>query len=1805
MILYFANRQMEIQGRATTHLRKGFVITEDLKTEDVESGVAVFDCKIGYNSSNRKRLESMTVAGNYILRQSDGETEFYTIIDREIDTKSQSIYVYAEDAGLDLLNEIAEAYAATEAHPASWYIEKWIIDSGFEIGINEIPSTNARKLSWDGEATVTERLSSIATQFGGYEISFSFAIKGMEITNKYVNIYAERGKNTDEQLRLNRDIDRIIVKESVANLATALRCTGGMLEDGETYIDLKGYEYDDGDFYVSADGILRSRNAVAKWSRYVWNKEPGKLDNYAGHIIRTYSYDTLSQSTLCAHAVTELKKICDVEINYEIDIKKLPESIKIGDRINIVDADGELYLSSRILKLETSATENTQTATIGEHLIKEGGISLKVEEMATKFAETAKSAARAQAVADAAKTAADDAKRQAGEVYSMSEAANQKADEAKAAASAATQSAAAAQSAANEAAAAVESVEKSVESIGSTIENAQTAAQQAQNAASEAQAKANQAEQSAAKALADAADAKAQVVIAQTNAETAISNAEAAQSEAATAKSEANTAKATAEAAKQDAAKASEDISNLGKNLDTISQTMEADYARKTDLTEAEAHLQTQITQNAGQISSTAAKVVEIDETANNAAQLAGEAQAAASSAQLKAAQATADAENAQNAAEAAASAAEAAQSEADTAKAAADTAKSVADKAEADLEAAKADLATVQSRVDATEEEIEAAEKAVEAAQTAANTAKADAATAAQNAAEAQTTANTAKTNAESAQATASSANTKAEAAQAAANAAKGDATAAQKTANEAKANAEAAQTTANTAKTNAETAQSKADAAAQEASAAQSAAEAADAKAQAAAADLATAQSNLAAVTSRVDATEEEIAAAEEAVAAAQSAASEAAADAAAAQSTANTAKTNAEAAQTVATNAKTAADNAQKAADDAQDAADAAQAAVDSLAQRVTTAETKITQNAEQIALRATKTEVTQTFGGYYNKTQTDALIKVESDKIASQVTEVNGLKSRMSTIEQTAEGLTVELENLSVGGRNLIADTSEEEIALGGYPSSSYSEGKTGKTITAPTKNEYVLSFEAKSTVANDKIVCHFFSPNTTTKVESSTGFTGTSADGRAEIILSTAWKKYYVKYTQDGASTTTQKNWIVGRRTAGHGTGSISIRSIKLEEGNIATTWTPAPEDVSGDISTAQTSANNAATSASNAQSTANAANSTANSVQTDLANNYTKKTLPDTRSANETPQWYITNYPKQIITEFKGASTIGLSGETYCTLETVVPWTDSSGGWPKQTAKIGNKEYWRIGTSATTWGGWNDASATATNFLSYDATNGLLIGNKSSGSWSGSRAQILPSAFNILDSSGAILASYSANTIELGKNSEQTQIKLCNGKGMITASDTDFANGTLVFESDNIQFSGYAARMYATRKTSNTSAYTSSLAAYPLETRMSYQWSNNLESDGTGIWNSNTITLDMSGMYSLCDRVQMVSRSEFIISAVGSSDVSISGENVNIGGTLNTTSRIKAQGGLRLNLGGQITALNSGGQEMTMLQMNADNYTMLGYGSYLNKIGRTYVDGNAIYMRSQGDIDITGATKINGTLTVTGNFTATGGNATLTAIELYRATPYIDFHYGNSTADYTSRIIEDASGRLSFLCTAGVRLGVTNEKVGLYTSSSSTYSAHFRPDTDAKCTLGIAANRWYAVYASNASIQTSDRREKENIKPFGLPEMMITEGETKLVDLHSELFDRLQPVQYNMINGSGKTCFGLIAQDVVESMREIGIGEDDLDLVHHDFWTDEESGDTKESYGLAYTNLIAMLIHEVQKLKTEIATMKG
>nr|WP_274601306.1 phage tail spike protein [Dorea longicatena] len=371
------------------------MITNDKKTEEISEGVAIFECNLDYNFVNPDEDEEQEVdvkklaaVGNFILKQSadSSEVEVYTIIDSTIDPIQRDASIYAEDAGLDLLNEVVGKYAADKAYSIAYYINKFAYDSGFEIGINEV-SNLTRKLSWDGETTATERLLSVATQFDNAEIEFSFKVENMAVTGKYINVYKKRGNDSGVTLTIGKEVSGFRIKSSIADLATAYRCTGGTPEGSENPITLNGYKYDDGDFYVEGS-YVKSRKALEKWSRYQIKTEKNKND--VGHIVKSFTYDTTSKSELCNRAVSSLKKICDEAVTYEVELLYLPDGVKVGDTVSIVDDDDNIYLTARLLKLEMSESNDTKEAELGDYVRQGSGIDAKVMELAERFEKIAK-----------------------------------------------------------------------------------------------------------------------------------------------------------------------------------------------------------------------------------------------------------------------------------------------------------------------------------------------------------------------------------------------------------------------------------------------------------------------------------------------------------------------------------------------------------------------------------------------------------------------------------------------------------------------------------------------------------------------------------------------------------------------------------------------------------------------------------------------------------------------------------------------------------------------------------------------------------------------------------------------------------------------------------------------------------------------------------------------------------------------------------------------------------------------------------------------------------------------------------------------------------------------------------------------------------------------------------------------------------------------------------------------------------------------------------------------------------------------
>lgn len=227
---------------------------------------------------------------------------------------------------------------------------------------------------------------------------------------------------------------------------------------------------------------------------------------------------------------------------------------------------------------------------------------------------------------------------------------------------------------------------------------------------------------------------------------------------------------------------------------------------------------------------------------------------------------------------------------------------------------------------------------------------------------------------------------------------------------------------------------------------------------------------------------------------------------------------------------------------------------------------------------------------------------------------------------------------------------------------------------------------------------------------------------------------------------------------------------------------------------------------------------------------------------------------------------------------------------------------------------------------------------------------------------------------------------------------------------------------------------------------------------------------------------------------------------------------------------------------------------------------------------------------------MSGQLTCAGGFKVSNGTCELygEGIEMYHATPFIDFHYGKSTGDYTSRIIESSSGVLS----------INNVKInnkGQVAISGATFDQAF--SVQGSIVVGDYVNATSlsntAIYAAggirhNASNATNfiiDSAGNATFAGVATAKQHATSSDERLKDdisLITSDVDKVSKVDFKEFTYKAdekKTkAYGVIAQEL-ES-----VGLDNLVIE-----------DEKGMKSVDYTSLLCL---EIQHLRNEIAELK-
>lgn len=317
----------------------------------------------------------------------------------------------------------------------------------------------------------------------------------------------------------------------------------------------------------------------------------------------------------------------------------------------------------------------------------------------------------------------------------------------------------------------------------------------------------------------------------------------------------------------------------------------------------------------------------------------------------------------------------------------------------------------------------------------------------------------------------------------------------------------------------------------------------------------------------------------------------------DVAAAKELANTAQTTADSAATVASDAKS---NATVAIQTASQASITASSASGQAASAVLTANGAMTtasnaksdatvaiQTASGASLTATNAKSDATVA---KQTASEAKVRasdaksdfaqlsIRANKIEANVANNSGA---IASVQQTANGLTTTVADIKArgGGVNLVKD-SETEFSGKGYGFHSYSFASSNALTPGQT---YTMSFsakiDAKAVNCQQWVFVDVYNPSWSWSINSTSGFKNLSSTDYQRVV-----------YTFTVPTNITDANrievdmpnpMINGKRDSSYAKSDVAgtgyIKDFMLEEGSVAHTWSPAPEDTDAKI-TANTTA---------------------------------------------------------------------------------------------------------------------------------------------------------------------------------------------------------------------------------------------------------------------------------------------------------------------------------------------------------------------------------------------------------------------------------------------------------------------------------------------------------------------------------------------------------------------------------------------------------------------------------------------------
>ena len=122
--------------------------------------------------------------------------------------------------------------------------------------------------------------------------------------------------------------------------------------------------------------------------------------------------------------------------------------------------------------------------------------------------------------------------------------------------------------------------------------------------------------------------------------------------------------------------------------------------------------------------------------------------------------------------------------------------------------------------------------------------------------------------------------------------------------------------------------------------------------------------------------------------------------------------------------------------------------------------------------------------------------------------------------------------------------------------------------------------------------------------------------------------------------------------------------------------------------------------------------------------------------------------------------------------------------------------------------------------------------------------------------------------------------------------------------------------------------------------------------------------------------------------------------------------------------------------------------------------------------------------------------------------------------------------------------------------------------------------------LGKSAARFNDIFATNGTIQTSDRNEKQDIES-------LTEAEERVAIAAKSLLKKFRWKSAVEDKGDdARIHFGIIAQDLQDAFEAEGLDAGRYGMFTSNTWTNED-GEEQTRMGVRYSELLAFIISAI------------